>query len=233
MEKQRVQKFIALSGLCSRRKAEELIEKGRVKVNGKEISLGDHALPTDEIKVDNKKISFDLNDKIYILMNKPEGYVCTKSDEMGRKTVFDLIEEDTNNLFTVGRLDKDTTGLLIITNDGEFAQKIIHPSSKIKKEYIVYLDKKLEEKDRKAIEKGVQLEDVKLMSCVIKDFKDKYLVKIWEGRKRQIRRMFEVKDYKVTMLERIGIGNLQLKKTGVKHGKYKKVKREFLEKNIF
>ena len=232
--KQRVQKFIQQAGYCSRRKAEELIEQKRIKVNNEVVSLGDHCSLNDEITIDGQKISLEPEKSIYIIMNKPKGLVTSNSDELNRKTVFDILPEEfkEKRLFSVGRLDKETTGLLILTNDGDFSQKIIHPSSKIPKTYHAKLDKKLLESDKKSLEKGIILEDKKLAPCVIKNFKEYYLVKIWEGRKRQIRRMFEEKNYFVTELKRVRIGNLDIDKLRLGEGKIKKVKKEFLEKTI-
>lgn len=231
---ERVQKHIAQAGYCSRRKAEELIGEGRVKVNNKLISLGDKCSEEDEVRIDNKIISLEKPQCQYVLMNKPKGVVTTNSDEMDRKTVFDILPDNLKEyrLFSVGRLDKETTGLLLLTNDGNLSQKIIHPSSKIPKIYHVTLDKKLQEQDKKTLEKGIHLEGYKLAPCVIKNHKTYYVVKIWEGRKRQIRRMFEEKEYQVKELERVRIGNLDLYKLNLKPGQVKKVKKEFLEKTI-
>lgn len=236
MKEERVQKFIALSGIASRRKAEELIEQGRVKVNGKKITLGDKCYPDDNIEVDNKKVNFDIDDKIYIILNKKKGYVTTKSDELGRRNVFDLLSKEDNkpNLFSVGRLDKETTGLLILTNDGDLAQKIIHPSSKVFKEYITITDKKIDEKDRKILEKGVVIDGIKLRECKIKDIgNNRYLVKIGEGKKRQIRKMFEIIGHNVLELKRTKIGNLDLKNYNLKPGQYIKISRKEIEDKVF
>lgn len=232
----RVQKFIALSGLCSRRKAEELINQGRVKVNGDVITIGKTCLKSDKIEVDDKEIKFDLDDMIYIILNKSSGYVTTKSDEFGRKTIYDFLKKEDNksNLFSIGRLDKDTSGLLLLTNDGQFAQSIIHPSKKITKEYIVITNKELRCDDQKTLEKGVILDDYQLKPLEIRRIgKNKYVVIISEGRKRQIRRMFEQLDYQVINLHRIKIGNLDLKDFDLNFKEYKLVTREFLEDKIF
>jgi len=236
MEEQRVQKFIAKSGYCSRRRAEIFIEKEAVTVNGKTISLGEKCLPTDKIMVNDDLIEFDLNDNVYYVLNKQYGFVTTNSDEFGRRTVFDSITDKDNkdNLFSVGRLDKDTEGLLILTNDGDFAQKIIHPSQSIIKEYIVTINKELTNKDKTTIEKGIILDDRKLVPCTIKHtINNKYSVKISEGRRRQIRRMFEEFGYKIYGLKRIKIGNMDLKELNIQIGKYKKYKKEELENMIF
>lgn len=237
MEKARVQKFIALSGLCSRRKAELLIEDGRVKINSKVAVLGDQCLPTDIIKVDNKPILFDLEDKVYIVLNKPRGYVTTKADEFNRDTVFDLLKKNDMkpNLFSIGRLDKETSGLLILTNDGDLTQEIIHPSKRIAKEYIVDLNKILDDKNKERIESGLKLDDdVQLNPCRINRLgKKSYLVTIWEGRKRQIRRMFEQRYMKVIKLHRTKIGDLELDRLKLGFGEYKFVTKDFLKNSIF
>lgn len=232
---QRVQKFIALSGYCSRRKAEELIEQKKVTVNDKLISLGDMCCDKDTIKINGKKIQFNIDDKIYIILNKKKGYVTTKSDELNRKTIYNLLDKKDNkkNLFSVGRLDKETSGLIILTNDGDIAQKIIHPSSKIAKEYIGTLNHPLDGKDKISIEKGLILDDIKLSPCKIRRLcQKKYLIKIYEGRKRQIRRMFEQKSYKVTDLKRIKIGGLDLRSLNINEGEYKIVSLKEIE-NVF
>ena len=232
----RVQKFIALSGLCSRRKAEVLISEGKVRVNGKIIGLGDQCLSTDIIKVNSKRISFDLDDMVYIILNKPIGFLTTKSDEFGRRNVFELIgpRDRRGNLFSIGRLDKDTSGLLILTNDGQLTQNIIHPSSKIPKEYEVELNKFLDNKVRSVIEDGVILDDYKLASCRIDRIsKKKYVVRIWEGKKRQIRRMFAELHYKVLKLHRRKIGGLDLNDMNIESGDYILIDKKFLEERIF
>jgi len=233
---QRVQKFIAISGLCSRRKAEDLINEGRVKVNNETITIGTSCLKTDKIEVDNKQIEFDLDDMVYIVLNKSSGYVSSKSDEFGRKTIYDFLKKEDNksNLFSIGRLDKDTSGLLLLTNDGQFNQSIIHPSKKITKEYIVQTNKELRHDDQKELELGVVLDEYKLKPLEIRRIgKNKYVVVISEGRKRQIRRMFELLDYEVTNLHRIRIGNLDLKDLDLNFREYMFVTKEFLEEKIF
>lgn len=273
---ERVQKFIALSGFASRRKAEELIQENRVQVNGKTITIGDKCSKNDIITIDNKKINFNTEQNTYIVMNKKKGLVCSKSDELGRKTVFDALskQDQQSNLFTVGRLDKNSSGLLLITNDGLFAQRIIHPSSKILKTYIATLDKNLIENDKKKLQEGITLEGYKLSKCIIEKIKPKlektkvetknitntqktnilennnnsnnnttnnlksniehkYIVKISEGRKRQIREMFKKLNYNVKDLSRIKIGNMDLKDLKLKTGEYKQISRNELEKMIF
>lgn len=200
----------------------------------KKSKLGDHCTNRDTITVNGKKISFTVSKMCYIVMNKALGYVCTASDELSRSTVFDLLKKRDRaaGLFYIGRLDKDTSGLLVLTNDGQFAQRIIHPSSKVRKEYEVKLDKVLSEQDKRILEKGIQLGSIKLRPCSIAHKRNlRYRVCLYEGRKRQIRRMFEQRGYSVELLIRQKIGSLGL--LGLKEGEYRKVEREYLEKRIF
>lgn len=234
MESARVQKFIAQSGYCSRRKAEELIKKGHVTVNGEVVELGAQCTEEDEIKVAGRKIKSKIN-FVYYVMNKSKGTLCANEDKLKSKLVFDLLkdEDKRKGLFTVGRLDKFTTGLLIITNDGDFSQKVIHPSSKIKKSYLVTLNKKLREDDQKTLERGIELDDKKLAPLKIVKIGKQYQVEIWEGRKRQIRRMFEARGYLVTKLHREAIGKLRMDDFVLDHGQYTSVPKSMLEKKIF
>ncbi|MFW6285676.1 MAG: pseudouridine synthase [Nanoarchaeota archaeon] len=235
MDEFRVQKLISQSGFCSRRNAEKLIEQRRVKVNNNIVSLGDKCGFEDEIKIDNKIICLNVH-KRYIIMNKQKGYVSSKKDEFNRKTIFDLLnlKDNHSSLFSVGRLDKDTTGLIIITNDGDFAQKIIHPSSKIAKEYIVQIDRSLKNEDKNYLESGIKLYNKKLAPCKIKRLSQKkYLVKIFEGKKRQIREMFLKFNYNIISLHRIKIGGLDIERYHLKYGEYKIIKKEELKNQIF
>lgn len=232
MEKARVQKFIAGSGYSSRRKAEELISQGKVSVNGKKVSLGDHCFENDEITVLGKKLKIDVDSKTYYVLNKPSGFVCSNLDKFNSRTVFDIVKD--KGLFSVGRLDKDTTGLLILTNDGDFAQKVIHPSSKLEKEYVLKLNKELDIKSWRNIEKGLVLDGYQLSNCKIsKISKFEYSIIIFEGRKRQIKRVFEMKGYKVLNLHRERIGNLKLSLLKLKVGEFKKVNKEKLLRSLF
>lgn len=232
MEKARVQKWIAKAGVCSRRKAEELIADGLVMVNGTLAKLGDQCLISDSITVSGKKIKVNV-EKIYLIMNKPKGFVCSKDDPYNPETVYDLIlEKDGRNVVnTVGRLDKPTTGLLILTNDGEFNQKIIHPSSQVIKEYLAHLNDDIDDSDKKAIEKGLYIDDYRLSPCSLWRLAAcKYVVKINEGRKRQVRKMFDERGFRVCDLKRTKIGALDLKDLDIPMGKYIKVSKEILMK---
>lgn len=211
----RLQKYLAESGVSSRRKAEEHIAQGLVKVNGEIITtLGYKVNPaTDIVLFMDQKIE-PVQNHSYILLNKPAGYLSTCSDTHNRQTILDLLPNN-KRLFPVGRLDKDTEGLLIITDDGDFAYKLTHPKHKIEKEYLVTCNGKLDEATKTKLEKGVVIENKKTALAQI-DIKKRdqnsttLHITIHEGRKRQIRNMFEIVGHKVHYLKRIRIGQLTL-----------------------
>jgi len=212
----RVQKLLSNYGYCSRRNAEELIKEGRVKVNDRVISIGDKASYEDKIYVDGKLV--EKEKKVYLIFNKPAGCVTALKDERF-KTVMDYIKVK-ERVFPVGRLDYNTSGLLILTNDGDFANRVMHPRYEIKKTYFVKTDKAIKEKDLKGLEKGVELEDgVTSPAKVHKVSSNSAEIIIHEGKKRIVRRMFEKIGYKVAYLERIKIGGLEL--GSLKPGRYK------------
>lgn len=210
----RLQKVIAESGYASRRKAEELISKGKVSVNGKIIrELGTKVNISDEIIVEGNPIMRE--EKVYFLLNKPRETVSTSSDDKGRKTVVDLIETD-KRVFPVGRLDYDTTGLLLITNDGELTNILTHPNSKVPKTYLAKLDRNLEMEDFFKIKEGISIDGRKVKVSHIKIRKRKksdacYVeLTIHEGRNHIIRRIFESLHYDVVKLTRTHYGFLDL-----------------------
>lgn len=217
-------KFIAHSGVAARRDAADLVKKGLVKVNGKVITEpGYKVLPKDEVRVNGKKISLQKN-LVYILMNKPKDYITTTDDPQGRKTVLDIIKDaTTERVYPVGRLDRNTSGVLLLTNDGELAQKLTHPSNEIKKVYHVTLNKPLEKKDFDIILKGVKLEDGPASVDVLAyaDIKDKTQVgvEIHSGRNRIVRRIFEHLGYDVKNLDRVIFAGLT--KKNVDRGKWR------------
>lgn len=221
---ERIQKIIANSGVASRRKAEELIKEGRVKVDGKVVTeLGTKVSKKSIIEVDNVKISSE--EKEYYLLNKPRGVVTTTSDEHGRKTVVSLIETD-KRIYPVGRLDYDTTGALILTNDGEFANNITHPKNQIDKAYVAKINGILTIADIMALKKGVMLDDIKTSPAKVKikkvDNKNKVSIveiTIHEGKNHQVKRMFEKLGYEVLKLKRERIAFLTLK--GLSSGDYR------------
>ena len=213
---ERLQKIIAESGYTSRRKAEELIIKGKVSVNGKIVrELGTKAKSTDEILIEGKPISIS-NEKVYFLLNKPRETISTVKDDKGRKTVIDIIETD-KRIFPIGRLDYDTTGFLLLTNDGELTNILTHPNSMVPKTYLAKLDRILEMEDYFAIKEGVKIEGrtVKVSHIKIKK-KDKkkdscYVeLTIHEGRNHIVRKLFEHLRYDVVKLTRTYYGTLGL-----------------------
>src|SRR5215204_3538221 len=217
-------KFISHAGISGRREAAEIVKKGIVKVNGKVITEPGHKIsPKDEVVVNGKKI-FPSKNLVYILLNKPKDFITTTDDPQGRKTVLDLIRRATEErVYPVGRLDRNTSGLLLLTNDGELAQKLSHPSNEIKKIYAVTLNKPLEKKDFDQILKGVKLEDGLASVDVLAyaDAKDKTQIgiEIHSGRNRIVRRIFEHLGYDVKNLDRVMFAGLT--KKNIERGKWR------------
>lgn len=211
----RINKFLAEKGLASRRGADEMIKSGRVTVNGKIAELGADVSENDKVEVDGAPISQGEVKLVYYVMNKPKGVVCTMSDDRGRKTVADLLPEKIGRVFPVGRLDYDTEGLLILTNDGDLAYALTHPSREVQKTYLAKIEGVLTEKDLNPIRSGVELDGVLTKKCkahIVETNKDytKVHLTITEGRNREIRRMFESIGKNVGFLKRIKIGTLTL-----------------------
>ncbi|QPC46739.1 pseudouridine synthase [Mangrovibacillus cuniculi] len=213
---ERLQKVIAHAGIASRRKAEELIQNGAVKVNGKVIrELGVKVTDTDRIEVNGVQI--ETEEKVYFLMYKPAGVLSAATDDKGRKTVVDLLPEIKERIYPVGRLDYQTTGLLLLTNDGEFANKLMHPKFEIPKTYIARVKGIPTRESLRMLEKGIKLEDGKTAPAKLKFLsgekdKDKAIIQITihEGRNRQVRRMFEAIGHPVQKLKREQFGFLTL-----------------------
>lgn len=230
----RLSKYLADSGVASRRKAEEIILEGRVSVNGETVrELGTKVDPEkDKVTVDDKNINANA-EKIYYLLNKPAGYTSTAKDPHAKHTVLELVPEKPR-VFPVGRLDKDTTGLLILTNDGELTQKLTHPSYEKEKEYIVICGSELTDIEIKKLENGIILDDKKTAPTKVRfiaDNSDKYFhysVTIREGRNRQIRRMFESIRNPVISLGRIRVDSLNL--GDLKEGKYRELTKQEIDK---
>lgn len=217
-------KFIAHAGISGRREAAELVKKGLVKVNGETISEPGHKVsPNDDVRVNGKKI-FPAKNLVYILLNKPKDYITTTDDPQGRKTVLDLISRATKErVYPVGRLDRNTSGVLLLTNDGELAQKLTHPSNEIKKVYHVTLNRPLDQNDFDKILKGVVLEDgpATVDALAYADVKDKTQigVEIHSGRNRIVRRIFEHLKYDVKNLDRVIFAGLT--KKNIERGKWR------------
>lgn len=229
---ERLQKVMAHAGVASRRKCEEIIESGRVKVNGEIIrELGVKVSDNDLIEVDGKVISQEK--KIYILLNKPTGFITTVDDPRGRRTVLDLIEGVSQRIYPVGRLDYDTSGLLLMTNDGDLTYILTHPSHMINKTYRVEVNGHPEEKDFDRLEKGVFLEDGLTAPARVENIRKKkntstFDLTIYEGRNRQVRRMCDKIGYKVEKLQRIRFSFLKLE--GLKEGDFRYLDKKEVEK---
>ncbi len=216
MEKIRLQKIISQSGMCSRRKAEEMIAQGRVKVNGRTAGLGDGASAKDIITVDGERIFFsEKREKYYIMLNKPRGYVTTMSDELDRRCVTELLSGFPERVYPIGRLDRNSEGLLLFTNDGRFANDIMHPSRHISKTYRVTIRSSVSDEQLVSLAEGVEIDGKKTLPAtvnVLAQEKDRTVIQIVirEGRNRQIRKMCEALGLEVARLKRTAIGPVRL-----------------------
>lgn len=211
----RLNKFLANAGVCSRREADEFIQAGVVTVNGEVVTeLGTKILRTDEVKFHDTPVS--LEKKVYVLLNKPKDYVTTSDDPQQRKTVMDLVKDVCpERIYPVGRLDRNTTGVLLLTNDGDLASKLTHPKFLKKKVYHVHLDKNLTSHDMEQIREGITLEDGEIKADAVgyADERDKAQVgiEIHSGKNRIVRRIFESLGYRVTKLDRVQFAGLTKK----------------------
>lgn len=233
----RINKFLAEQGVASRRGSDELIKDGRVTINGKPARAGDDVTPSDVVELDGKILSHKVKYEYYLL-NKPKGCVCTVSDDKGRKTVMDYLPASAGRVFPVGRLDYDTEGLLILTNDGELAYRLTAPQSEIPKTYLVRIEGAILPKELNRLRAGVEIEKgVVTKKCKLgvietdKRFTKMHLT-ITEGKNREIRRMFEAVGKNVDFLKRIKIGELTL--SGLDRGAVRKLSQEeiFYLKNV-
>ncbi len=227
----RLNKFLAQCGIASRRKAEELILSGKVRVNGRVVrELAFFVNPEkDEVKVGKKVVKPER--KIYIVMNKPVGYVCAVKDRWN-PTVIDLLKGVEERVYPVGRLDLRSEGLLIITNDGELTHLLTHPSGEIKKTYLVEPDRLPSEAELNMLRDGIPLEDGLTSPAKVRVFPDGWVeITIGEGRKREVRRMFDYLGIRVKRLKRIAIGKMRLEK--LEEGKYRFFSRDGLLHMIY
>ncbi|MBP3260008.1 MAG: RNA-binding S4 domain-containing protein [Prevotella sp.] len=228
----RLNKFLANAGVCSRREADEFIQAGVVTVNGEVVTeLGTKVLRTDEVKFHDAPVS--LEKKVYVLLNKPKDYVTTSDDPQQRKTVMDLVKGACpERIYPVGRLDRNTTGVLLLTNDGDLASKLTHPKFLKKKVYHVHLDKNVTAHDMEQIANGIMLEDGEIKADAIEyaDEKDKKSVgiEIHSGKNRIVRRIFESLGYKVTKLDRVQFAGLT--KKNVRRGDWRYLTEEEVDR---
>ena len=228
----RINKFLAEQGIASRRHADEMIEKGRVQINGVVATLGASVEEGDEVLVDGKPITAQEKELEYYIMNKPKGVICTVSDDRGRKTVMDLLPEGVGRVFPVGRLDYETEGLLLFTNDGDLSYRLTHPKSEIPKTYMVKLEGTMSEKDLNPIRSGIELDGILTKKCkahIVETHKEytKVHITITEGKNRQVRRMFEAIGKTVAFLKRVSIGKLKL--TGMDRGEVRPLTEKEIE----
>ena len=217
MEKVRLQKIIADSGICSRRKAEEFIAQGRVKINGRPCKVGDKADPIkDIVSIDGERVVFERkNPYRYILLNKPRGYVTTMSDELDRKCVTELLDGVDARVYPIGRLDKNSEGLLLFTNDGNFANEIMHPSKHVTKTYRVTVRPDVDDDVLVKLSEGVVIDGRKTLPCTVlvldkQPGRTVLQMTISEGRNRQIRKMCEAVGLEVARLKRTAVGPIKL-----------------------
>ncbi len=239
MEQERIQKILSSLGVCSRRKAEQFILEGRVFVNGKQVSeLGFKCSTEDEISIDGEIVnSHQEKSPVYLAFNKPYDVVSTLSDPQGRATVLDYVSKKYGRVFPVGRLDHNSTGLMILTNDGEFANLVTHPSSAPEKEYLIKVKNKLRGDEVEKLAQGLYVyqDGYTALPCkavVLKEEDDGAIMSITlrQGKKRQIRHMMETLDHPVRMLIRIRIGSILL--GDLKEGEVREIPSEEIEKMI-
>lgn len=225
----RINKYLAAAGLASRRGSDELVKAGKVKVNGVTVTeLGLDIKPGDNVTVEGKKITVD-NEFVYFLLNKPKGYISAVKDDKERDTVVDLIDERDKKgkrVFPVGRLDYDTEGILLITNDGDLTERLTHPRFEITKTYTARVNGIIEEEKLRQLRNGVIIDGKKTNKTRVRwleteDGVSRYEVTISEGRNRQVRKMFETVGHEVLFLKRVKIGDLKL--GSLDRGKYRKL----------
>ena len=220
----RINKFLAQAGVASRRECDNLIASGKVAVNGVTATLGQEISGDEDVTVNGNKVVIKKNE--YYLLNKPKGYICSVSDDKGRKTVMELMPQSVGRIYPVGRLDYDSEGLLIMTTDGELAQKLTHPSNEVSKTYLVKIEGTINEQDLNPIRSGIEIEGYKTKKCkahIVETNKayTKIHITITEGKNREIRKMFAAIGKEVSLLKRIKIGEITLR--GLDRGAYRKL----------
>ena len=220
----RINKYLAQCGVASRRECDRLIAEGKVTVNGRPAGLGDDVNDGDNIKVEGRPVSVKKNE--YYLLHKPKAYLCTVSDDKGRKTVMDILGDGIGRVYPVGRLDYDSEGLLILTTDGELAQHLTHPSNEVPKTYLVKVEGRLTEADLNPIRSGIEIDGYVTKKCrahIVETNKDytKVELVLREGKNREIRKMFAAIGREVTLLKRTKVGELSLR--GLDRGAFRKL----------
>ena len=220
----RINKYLAQCGVASRRECDRLITEGKVTVNGRSAGLGDDVNDGDNIKVEGRPVTVKKNE--YYLLHKPKGYLCTVSDDKGRKTVMDILGDGVGRVYPVGRLDYDSEGLLILTTDGELAQHLTHPSNEVPKTYLVKVEGRLTEADLNPIRSGIEIDGYVTKKCrahIVETNKDytKVELVLREGKNREIRKMFAAIGREVTLLKRTKVGELTLR--GLDRGAFRKL----------
>lgn len=227
----RINKYLSSKGICSRRKVDELIESKQILINGKLATIGMDVDDTCEIKINGKIIKNINDEKVYFLLNKPLNVISASSDDRGRKTVVDLIKTN-KRIFPIGRLDFNSTGLLILTNDGELFNRIIHPKAEVFKKYRVLIVGDISDEDIQKLRKGIEIENYKTLGAKISIIKKEQnrtelYVSIREGKNRQIRKMFGELKYKVVALHRESLGLISL--GDLQFGEYRELTEEEIE----
>lgn len=229
----RLNKYIASAGICSRRKADDLIAAGNVKVNGAAMrEMGYDVKETDQVSVNGRVIRPEDQKKVYVALNKPWGYVTTMDDEKGRATVADLVTDIPERLFPVGRLDYDTTGLLLMTNDGDMTFRLTHPRHEVGKTYVAEVEGYLSDARLTALRRGVDIGGFITSPAAVRVIRQNSRstlveITIHEGKNRQIRKMFAEVGNKVLELKRVAIGDIRLGR--MQEGHYRKLTREEIE----
>lgn len=223
----RLNKYLASCGVASRRECDRLISDGAVLVNGKRALLGTEVSDEDEVSVNGRQVKPKKNE--YYILNKPKGYICSVSDDKGRKTVMDLMPKDSGRIYPVGRLDYDSEGLLIMTTDGELAQRLTRPENEVPKTYLVKIEGIITENGLNPIRSGIEIDGYVTKKCkahIVETNKayTKIHITITEGKNREIRKMFASIGKEVTLLKRIKVGELTLR--GLDRGAYRKLTKQ-------
>lgn len=223
----RINKYLAAAGVASRRECDNLIQSGKVRINGKTATVGMEVNEGDEVFVNGNQVKTKKNE--YYILNKPKGYICSVSDDKGRKTVLDLMPENVGRIYPVGRLDYDSEGLLILTTDGDLAQHLTHPSNAVPKTYLVKVEGTLTETALNPIRSGLEIDGYQTKKCkahIVETNKNytKVHVTLTEGKNREIRKMFAAIGKEVTLLKRIKVGEITLR--GLDRGAYRKLNKQ-------